>query len=200
MANETGNYHETRDPYYISGNFASVAPLSTSLSIVPVLRVPSTNLAFPAGYWSKPGRRWEILMWGVFTTAATPGNVTVELRHQTGTPTDAGGTILATSAAVAAGASKTNISWYLRAVIESRADPSTFVPTAAPLYGYGWFAPEPSSVILPAANNPLFFPATAGAAVNVDMTLAGTIHIDMKRSGSTAEAILVHDLQVNALT
>jgi len=200
MAGETQNYHETRDPYYISGNFSSVAPLSTSISIIPIARVPSTNLQFPAGYWEKPGRRWEILMWGIFTTAATPGNVTVELRHQTGTPTDAGGTILATSAAVAAGANKSSITFRARFIVESRADPSTFVPTAAPLWGVGTFEPEPSSVILPAANNPLFLPATTPAAVNVDMTLAGTIHVDMKRSGSTAEAVVVHDLQVNSMT
>jgi hypothetical protein len=200
MAGETQNYHESRDPYFASGNFASVAPVATSLSIIPVLRVPGTNLAFPAGYWEKPGRRWSIYMWGVMSTGATPGNITLELRHQTGTPTDAGGTILATSAAVAGGATKTNISWWARFIVEARGDASTFVPTASPLYGYGMFWAEGSSVIIPAANNPLFLPATAPAAVNVDTTLAGTIHVDMKRSGSTAEAIVVHDLAVNALT
>jgi hypothetical protein len=200
VAGETQNYHETRDPYYVSANFSAVAPSTTSLSIIPVLRLPSTNLAFPAGYWNKPGRKWLIEMWGAVTTAATPGNLTMELRYQTGTPTDAGGTILATSAAVAAGANKTGASWYLRAWVESRADPSTFVPTAAPMYGYGMWQPEPSSVVLPAANNPFFFPATTGAAVNVDMTLAGTIHVDLKRSGSTAESITVHDLNVTSLT
>jgi hypothetical protein len=200
MAGETPNYHETRDPFFQSGDFTAVSPIATSISIVPILRVPATALAFQTGYWLKPGRRWYIIMQGKMTTAVTPGNVTLEIRHQTGTPTDAGGTILATSAAVAAGASKTNINWVAEFRIEARGDASTFVPTATPLYAYGWFMPEPSSVILPAANNPLHLPATAAAAVNVDATLAGTIHIDMKRSGSTAETITVQDLAVNAMT
>lgn len=200
MAGETQNYHETRDPFFAAGDFTAVAPIATSISIIPVLRVPATSLAFPAGYWLKPGRRWLVRMQGKMTTAATPGNVTLEIRHQTGTPTDAGGTILATSAAVAAAANKTNINWFFEFWIESRGDASTFVPTATPLYCYGMWFPEPSSVILPAANNPLHLPATAAAAVNVDATLAGTIHVDMKRSGSTAEAITVQDLVVNAMT
>ena len=200
MAGETQNYHETRNPYFSSGDFAAVSPLTTSISIVPVLRVPATNLAFPAGYWLTPGKRWLIRMFGRMTTAATPGNITIEIRHQTGTPTDAGGTILATSAAIVAGASKTNISWFAEIIIESRGDASTFVPTATPLFAFGLFWPEPSSVIFPAANNPCMLPATAAAAVNIDATLAGTIHVDMKRSGSTAETILVHDLSVNAMT
>lgn len=200
MAGETQNYHETRDPYLQAGDFTAVSPISTSISIIPVLRVPATALAFPAGYWLKPGRRWYVRMYGRATTAATPGNITVEIRYQTGTPTDAGGTILATSAAVAAGASKTNITWYMEFTVESRGDASTFVPTATPLFAIGYFQPEPSSVYLPAANNPMMIPATAPAAVNVDATLAGTIHVDMKRSGSTAETILVHDLVVNSMT
>ena len=55
-------------------------------------------------------------------------------------------------------------------------------------------------MILAATTNPLFIPATAPAAVNVDTTLAGTIHVDATRSGSTGETIQVHDLAVNALT
>lgn len=202
MAGETANYHETRDPYFQSGDFGAVSPITTSISMVPILRVPATALAFPAGYWGKPGRRWWIRMFGRITTAATPGNFTFEIRHQTGTPTDAGGTILATSAATAATASKTAISWFLEAVVESRGDASTFVPTASPLFAYGCLWVDSIALLWSAANanGPLMIPANTPAAVNVDTTLAGTIHIDAKRSGSTAEAITVHDLAVNAMT
>jgi len=200
MASETQNYHETRDPYYQAGDFTAVSPLTTSISAIPVLRVPATALAFPAFYWGKPGRRWSIYMLGRMTTAATPGNITWELRHQTGTASDAGGTILATSAAVVGAANKTNATWWARFVIEARGDASTFVPTASPLFGYGLVWAEGSSAIWAAASNPLFLPATAPAAVNVDTTLAGTIHVDVKRSGSTAEAITVHDVAINSLT
>lgn len=202
MAGETQNYHETRDPFFTSGDFTAVAPITTSISMIPILRVPATNLAFPAGYWLKPGRRWWIRMFGKITTAATPGNVTFEIRHQTGTPTDAGGTILATSAATAATANKTNISWLMECIIESRGDPSTFVPTATPLFAYGVLWVDSIALLWSAANanGPLLIPATAAAAVNVDATLAGTIHVDAKRSGSTAEAITVQDVAVNAMT
>ena len=200
MAGETQNYHETRDPYFQSGDFTAVTLAATSLSMVPVLRVPATSLAFPAGYWEKPGRRWSCYMYGRATTAATPGNWTFEIRHQTGTPTDAGGTILATSAATAFTASKTSIVWWMRWIIEARGDASTFVPTASPLFSMGMFMADGTGALVTSPGNPIMLPATAPAAVNVDTTLAGTIHIDAKRSGSTAEAIQVHDLAVNAMT
>lgn len=200
MANEGTLYHETREPFFQSGSFTAVAPLTTSISVIPILRVPATSLSFPAFYWDKPGRRWSIYMVGQMTTAATPGNITWELRHQTGTPTDAGGTILATSAAVVGAANKTAASWWARFIVEARGDASTFVPTASPLFGFGMVWVEGSSALWAAASNPLFLPATTPAAVNVDTTLAGTIHVDVKRSGSTAESITVHDIAVNALT
>jgi hypothetical protein len=202
MAGETQNYHETRDPYFSSANFTAVAPIATSISMVPILRVPATNLAFPAGYWLKPGRRWLIRMCGAFTTAATPGNLTLEVRYQTGTPTDAGGTIICTSAATALAASKANITWEMEVWIESRGDPTTFVPTASPLGCYGRFLYDGAGALFTTtAQNPLLLPATTGITqTNVDCTLAGTIHIDAKRSGSTAESITVTDLAVNAMT
>jgi hypothetical protein len=200
MAGETSNYHETRDPYFSSANFTTVT-VTTGQSIIPVLRVPSTNLAFPAGYWAKPGRRWWIRISGSIVNAATPGNWTFEVRHQTGTPTDAGGTIICTSAAIAGAATKT-ASFIMNVVIESRGDPTTFVPTASPLFCYGDLITD--GVIgfwTTGSNNPIVLPtATGGTTTNVDTTLAGTIHIEAKRSGSTAETITVTDLAVNAMT
>lgn len=202
MASETQNYHETRDPYFQSADFAAVSPLTTSISMVPILRVPATNLMFPAFYWLKPGRRWWILIQGKFTTAATPGNLTIEIRHQTGAaPTDAGGTILATSAATALAASKTGINFMLEVRVESRGDATTFVPTATPLNAYGNFQYDGAGgLFTTTSQNPLLIPAASNAAVNIDATLAGSIHIDAKRSGSTAEAITVQDLAVSAMT
>ena len=54
-------------------------------------------------------------------------------------------------------------------------------------------------MIFPAANNPAFMPATAPAATTVDTTAASGINMQAKRSGSTAEAVQVHDLQFEAL-
>jgi hypothetical protein len=202
MAGETQNYHETRDPYFSSSNFTAISPLTTSISIVPILRVPATNLAFPAGYWLKPGRRWWIRIAGILVNAATPGNWTFEVRHQTGAaPTDAGGTIICTSAAIAGAATKT-ASFIMNVVLESRGDATTFVPTATPLFCFGDVMTD--GVIgfwTTGANNPIVMPtATGGTTTNVDATLAGTIHIDAKRSGSTAETVTVTDLSVNSMT
>ena len=201
MANEGPIYHETRRPYFQSGNFTAVSPLTTSISIIPILRVPATNLAFPAGYWEETGKRWWIRVAGILVNAATPGNWTFEVRHQTGTPTDAGGTIICTSAAIAGAATKT-ASFIMNVVIESRGDASTFVPTASPLFCFGDLMTD--GVIgfwTTGSNNPIVMPtATGGTTTNVDTTLAGTIHIDAKRSGSTAETATVTDLSVNAMT
>jgi len=200
VAGETQNYHETSDPYFQSADFGSTSPLTTSISMVPILRVPATNLMFPAGYWLKPGRRWHIVMMLKCTTVATPGNFTIEIRHQTGTPTDAGGTILATSAATAWTLNKTNLTSVFHAYIESRGDATTFVPTATPLFAYGVFHADGTGALITSPGNPMMLPASAAAAVNVDATLAGSIHIDAKRSGSTAETIVVQDMAVNAMT
>lgn len=201
MAGEGQNYHETRDPYFQSGNFTAVSPLTTSISMIPILRVPATNLVFPANYWLKPGRRWWIRLNGIIVNAATPGNWTFEVRHQTGTPTDAGGTIICTSAAIAGAATKT-ASFTANFIIESRGDASTFVPTASPLFCYGDLMTD--GVIgfwTTGSNNPIVMPtATGGTTTNVDCTLAGAIHIDAKRSGSTAETVTITDLAVNAMT
>ena len=199
MAGETQNYHETRDPYFVSADFTAVT-ITTGQSIIPVLRVPATNLAFPAGYWLKPGRRWVVYLYGRMTTGATPGNVTLEIRWQSGAPTDAGGTILATSGAVAFTGAKTSISWWMRFFVESRGDPSTFVPTATPLFAMGMFQADGVGALVTSPGNPIMIPASAPAAVNIDGTLAGTIRVDAKRSGSTTETIQVHDLIVNSLT
>jgi hypothetical protein len=87
-------------------------------------------------------------------------------------------------------------------VIEARGDASTFVPTASPLFCFGDLMTD--GVIgfwTTGSNNPIVIPsATGGTTTNVDTTLAGSIHIDAKRSGSTAEACTVTDISVNAVT
>jgi hypothetical protein len=112
------------------------------------------------------------------------------------TVADAGGTILATSGAVALGASKTNASWFIDFTVEARAA----VGTAAGLFAKGFMLADSTTALLASTVQPLFIPATAAAAVNVDTTLAGTINIQWKRSGSTAETVTVQDFQVNAIT
>lgn len=196
MAGETANYHETRNPYKQTADYAAVTLLTTSLSVLPITTVLiGSSMQFPAGYWDL-GKKVHFRLFGKATTVLTPGNWTLEIRHQTGTPTDAGGTILATSAATAFTASKTGLPWFMDFTVEARAA----IGTTAPLFAKGWFMSDGTGALITAPGNPIFLPASLPAAVNVDTTLASTIHVDVKRSGSTAETVAVHDFQVNALT
>jgi hypothetical protein len=197
MAGETQNYHETRNPHTQTADYSTITLSTTSKSIASVTTdLPGSGLTFAAGYWDI-GKKWHVRMFGKATTGTTPANLTVEIRHQTGaTVTDAGGTILATSGAVAMGASKTNASWFIDFTVEARAA----VGTAAGLFAKGFMLADSTTALLASTVQPLFIPATAAAAVNVDTTLAGTINIQWKRSGSTAETVTVQDFQVNAIT
>lgn len=195
MAGETGNYHETRNPYKQTADYAAVT-ITTGQSILPITtQLVGSSLQFPAGYWDL-GKKMHCRIFAKVTTGATPGNFTYTIRHQTGTPTDAGGTALATSAASAAGASKTNASLFIDFTVEARAA----IGTAAPLFAKGFVMTDPTTALHASTVAPIFIPATGAAAVNVDTTLASTIHLDLARSGSTTETIAVLDFQVNALT
>jgi hypothetical protein len=196
MAGETANYHETRNPFKQTADYGQITLLTTSLSILPITTVLiGSSMQFPAGYWDL-GKKVQFRYFGKATTAATPGNWTFEIRHQTGTPTDAGGTILATSAATAFTLNKTALPWFMDFTVEARAA----IGTTAPLFSKGFVMSDGTGALITSPGNPIFLPATAPAAVNVDTTLASTIHVDVKRSGSTAETITVHDFQVNSLT
>lgn len=198
MAGETANYHESRNPITQTSDYSTITLATTSKAIMSVTAdLPGSPLQFlNQGYW-QIGKKWHVRMFGKATTAATPGNITVEIRHQTGTAvSDAGGTILATSGAVALGASKTTASWFIDFTVESRAQ----IGTAAGLFAKGFMIADSTTALLASTVQPLFIPATAAAAVNVDSTLAGYINVQWKRSGSTAETVTVQDVQVNAIT
>ena len=198
MAGETQNYHETRNPITQTADFGSITLSTTAKSIMSVTtELPGSPLQFTQqGYW-QIGKKWHVRMFGKATSVLTPGNLTIEIRHQTGTAvTDAGGTILATSGAVAIAASKTNASWFMDFTVECRAQ----VGTAAGLFAKGYFITDAATGYIAASSLPMFIPQTAAAATNVDTTLAGYINVQWKRSGSSAETVTVQDLQVNSIT
>lgn len=177
-------YHDTRLPF-ATASYPSVTLSTTSLMLWPSGGSPA---AFPAGYWT-PGKKMRLDVYGTLTTAATPGNLTAEIRYGT---TDNAGTILATSAAQTLVASQTTIPWYLRAEIHSRVD---VMGTSKGLFAWG-LCHVGTAVI---AVGQFFLPASAPAAVNVDTTATSAINVQFKRSGSTAETAVVHDLIVSSL-
>lgn len=170
----------TREPFQIVPD-ASVTLLSTSL-LLHTMQYSS----LPANWWT-PGRLVRMRALGALTTAATPGNGTFELRYGT---TSNGGTILATSVAIALGANKTSITVLLEAWIRCMTIGASGTFKAAMRV-----TPEPVSLVIPAANNPIIAPASAIAPVTVDLTAAGGLNFQMKRSGSTAETWINHDLE-----
>jgi len=181
-------YHDSRPPFQTAA-FASVAPLTTSVALWPVLG----NSDLPTNYWV-PGKRIWVRAFGTMTTGATPGNMTLEMRLA---QASALGVIIATSTAIALTASKTTIAWFFEGVYECRAN-----GVAGSMFAYGKFVPNQLGLLIPAANNPLIIPESgAMAAVAVDTTLVANagISLQMKRSGSTAEAVVVHDLAINSM-
>ena len=198
MAGENIYYHETRPPVTQTSDYTQITLSTTSKSIMSITAdLPGSPLQFQSqGYW-QVGKKWHCRMFGKATTGTTPGNLTIEIRHQTGSAvSDAGGTILATSGAVALGASKTNASWFMDFTVESRAQ----IGTAQGLFAKGFFLTDPTTALLASTVNPIFIPTTAAGAVNVDTTLTGYINVQWKRSGSTAETVTVQDVQINSIT
>jgi hypothetical protein len=96
MSGETQNYHETRNPITQTSDYSQITLSTTAKSIMSVTTdLPGSPLQVQQqGYW-QIGKKWQVRMFGKATTAATPGNLTIEIRHQTGaTVGDAGGTML----------------------------------------------------------------------------------------------------------
>lgn len=182
-------YVDSRAPFQ-TADWPSITLSTTSLMLWPSGGSPS---AFGAGYWT-PGKKMLIRAYGRMTTSTTPGNLTIEIRFGT---TDNGGTILATSAATALAASKTAISWFLEAEIQSRVDVNG---TTKALMAMGRFEYDGAGALFTTTSqNPLLIPANTPATTNVDVTAASAINIQMKRSGSTGESAQVHLLDVLAL-
>jgi len=196
MAGETQNYHETRNPITQTADYSSITGATTSKSIMSVTAdLPGSSLEYPKGYW-QVGKKWHVRMYLKMTTGATAGNITIELRMQTGAVTDAGGTIMATSAAVALANSKTAASVFLDFTVESRGP----VGTTTPMFVKGYALTDPTFAVWASTVNPIFIPSNAAATVNFDTTLAGTVNVQMKNSGANASTYVVQDVQVNSIT
>lgn len=197
MSGETQNYHETRNPFKQTADYSSITGATTSKSIMSVTAdLPGSCLVYAPGYWDL-GKKWHVRMYMKITTGTTPGNLTIELRMQTGTAvTDAGGTIMATSAAVALVGTKTAASCFLDFTVEARGQ----LGTTAPMFVKGIFFTDPTFGLIASTALPVFIPSNAAAATNFDTTLGGTVNVQMKNSGANANTYVVQDVQVNSIT
>jgi len=179
-------YNDLREPF-LSLDLTAISPLATAVA----LYTPSAFPVLGGQYFSRPGKRLKIELFGRFTSGATPGNVSLAVYYGTGA--SANGVLLASSAPIAWLANQANMSWKAEIDVHCRTTGS-----AGTLFCTGeWKA---NLAAIAAANQPLLIPATAPVvSAACDLTAALIISVQMLRSGSTAETAQVHNLLVTAL-
>lgn len=180
-----GFYLDTRSPF-TAADIGLVTLSTTDLALYPVANFPVLG----SNYFGFLGKQIRIRLFGRITTALTPGNGTFDVYWGTGA--NANGTILQSSAAFALSASQTNLSWMAEFDVVCRAFGS-----AGALLCTGWALFN--NAVVASTLQPILIPASAPAQVTVDLTAANIVSVQFKRSGSTAETMQVHGLQVIAL-
>lgn len=179
-------YHDTREPF-IAADLTAVTLSTTNKALFPASNFP----ALGGQYFARPGKKLRIRAFGRMTTGTTPGNLTVALLYGTGA--DANGVSICASAATALVASQTNLSWEFEAYVHCRTIGST-----GTLFGTGRFIANPA--LIASTAQPLLLPASAPAAsASVDFTATNILSLQALRSGSTAETMQIHDLEISAM-
>lgn len=168
--------------------FNIVSPAAVTLSTTDkALYLPANVKPMGNPYWW-PGKMVRIEVMGAFTSAATPGNLTLSLYWGTGA--DANGTILAASAAQAWTASQATKCWKAWFDVECR-----LIGASGALLAIGAFKADEASIA-----PELLMPTAGPAAVTVDTTTSGNVlSVQAKRSGSTAETMQCHSVKLFAL-
>src|SRR5262245_8186563 len=152
-------YTDLREPAF-SSDLSAVTLSTTAKALYPLAAFPPLG----ANYFSRPGKKIRIRLFGKITTAATPGNLSFDVYWGTGA--DANGTIIVSSAAVALIASQTNLSWELAVSIRCVTPGST-----GTLYGTGKAHLNVS--VMASTNQPMMIPASAAAVSgSLDLTAA----------------------------
>lgn len=181
-----GFYWDTRGPF-IFADIASVTLAATAKALYPVANHPILG----GQYWLFPGKKLRYRLFGRITTVLTPGNGSFNILYGTGA--DANGVALMTGTPVALSASQTNLSWSLEAMIHARSlgATGTLMCTGKAHFNVGVIASTLQPILLPASA-----PAVSAAC---DLTAALIPSVQFLRSGSTAETMIVHDMEVTAL-
>ena len=179
-------YNDLREPFVVS-DLTAISPLATAVA----LYTPSAFPVLGGQYFSRPGKAIKIQIFGRMTSALTPGNVSWAVFYGTGASNN--GVNLAASAAKAWTASRANDSFYLETIVTCRTTGS-----AGTLFCTGFVMPNVGSVA--STLQPVLIPDTAPVvSAACDLTAALIISVQAIRSGSTAETMQVHQMQVTAL-
>jgi hypothetical protein len=171
---------------HMNADVGSVTLTSAAKAMVPVANLPPLG----ANYFSYVGKAVRITMQGRITTAATPGNMTFNLYWGNGT--DANGTVVTSSAAVALIANQTSMTWRLELMVRCRSLGAT-----GSLMATGMFSVNPA--VIASTNQPVMIPASAPGAATVDLTANNVLSPQFARSGSTVETLQVHEFMYEAM-
>lgn len=179
-------YNDLKPPF-----IAADVPAVTLAATNKALYTPSFFPVLGGQYFSMIGKKLRIRLFGRMTTGATPGNLSFGVYYGTGA--DANGVLLASSAAVALTASQTNLSWEAEVFVHARS-----LGSAGTLFCTG--KARANVAVLASTLQPLMIPASAPAVSGAcDLTAALILSVQALRSGSTAETMQVHDMEVTAL-
>lgn len=176
-------YNDTREP------FVTVPPAAVTLAATAKALYTASQFPVLGGhYFSRVGKKVKIRLFGVITTALTPGNGSFNVYYGTGA--DANGVLLMTGTPAALTASQTALTWMAEITV-------TCITTgsAGTLRCTGWVhfneAVQAPMQMLPTA--------TAAASGACDLTAALIVSVQYLRSGSTVETMQVMDMEVIAL-
>lgn len=139
-------------------------------------------------YFARPNKKLKITLFGRMTTVLTPGNGSFNVYYGSGA--DATGVLLMTGTPVALTASKTALSWeaVIRVHCRTIGAVGTLFCTGKAHFNVGLIASTLQPIMLP--DN------TAAVSGACDLTAANIISVQYLRSGSTAETMQVHDMEV----
>lgn len=177
-------YNDLREPF-IGTDIAAVTLAATNKALYPVSNFPVLG----GQYFARIGKKVRIRLFGRITTALTPGNLTIAVLYGTGA--DANGVSLAATAAQTMLPSQSNLSWEMELFIHCRSigNVGTLFCTGKAFFNTLTIAA--GDFLIPAS-----VPVVSGA---VDLTAALIPSVQALRSGSTAETMQVHDMEVIAM-
>jgi hypothetical protein len=184
MADNSSFFHDTKPPWIITD------PASVTLATTDKALYGAQHIAALGGtpyFWA--GKKVGLRVFGRATTVLTPGNFSWSLYFGSGA--DATGTILGTSKVVAASASQTNLCWMAQLELDCRV-----IGSSGTVLVCGFILADSALI----ANGYVPFPASAPAAVTVDLTsVSNILSLQLKRSGSTVETAQVHQVSQSPL-
>jgi len=179
-------YNDMREPF-IASDITAVTLAATAKALYPASNFPVLG----GQYFARPGKKLRIRLFGRITTALTPGNGSFNVYYGTGA--DANGVVLMTGTPVALTASQTNLSWMCEVFVHCRTTGSagTLFCTGRALF---------NNAVVASTLQPILLPSSAAAVSGAcDLTAALIISVQYLRSGSTAETMQVHDMEVTAM-